>query len=361
MPLVLNPGTTTTLLSAAVSSNFAVSALFQVTANGSVTFTGTQNGAFQALVYSLQIFDITTGKHQPIASWDVLGTGGTLTTYLTAGPYYQLVATSFASSGGFNSTITGAPAAVSPTQTIASLPAGAALIGKVGIDQTTPGTTNAVQVAAALPTGANTIGSVKLTDGTNTAAMGVGTTKTQLVSLHDGTTLVGVIGATTALKTDKSSVAGATIAVAGAGTQKVGIVGNTAATLDAAIGGVAPTNALWQTNAPSTAAAASCSLGNAVSLTVLNIKASAGNVYGITVVNKAATVIYLQFYNTAGAPVLGTSVISWIPVPASGTLIIPPSALAILNLATGIGIGASTTPTSTGTPATAPDVTVWFK
>ena len=46
---------------------------------------------------------------------------------------------------------------------LASLPAlvaGSAIIGKVGIDQTTPGTTNGVQVNAALPAGSNTIGNV---------------------------------------------------------------------------------------------------------------------------------------------------------------------------------------------------------
>ncbi len=38
--------------------------------------------------------------------------------------------------------------------------AGTSLLGKVGIDQTTPGTTNGVQVVAALPTGTNRIGTV---------------------------------------------------------------------------------------------------------------------------------------------------------------------------------------------------------
>jgi hypothetical protein len=38
--------------------------------------------------------------------------------------------------------------------------AGTNIIGKVGIDQTTPGTTNGVQVNAALPAGTNTIGAV---------------------------------------------------------------------------------------------------------------------------------------------------------------------------------------------------------
>jgi len=40
----------------------------------------------------------------------------------------------------------------------AAVPAGTNLIGKVGIDQTTPGTTNGVQVNAALPSGSNLIG-----------------------------------------------------------------------------------------------------------------------------------------------------------------------------------------------------------
>lgn len=46
------------------------------------------------------------------------------------------------------------------TNTGAAIPAGSALIGKVGIDQTTPGTTNGVQVNAALPAGTNTVGTV---------------------------------------------------------------------------------------------------------------------------------------------------------------------------------------------------------
>jgi len=43
-----------------------------------------------------------------------------------------------------------------------AIPAGTNIIGKVGIDQTTPGTTNGVQVNAALPAGTNSIGSVNL-------------------------------------------------------------------------------------------------------------------------------------------------------------------------------------------------------
>lgn len=47
-----------------------------------------------------------------------------------------------------------------PVSGTVTLGAGSALAGKVGIDQTTPGTTNGVQVNAALPAGANAIGNV---------------------------------------------------------------------------------------------------------------------------------------------------------------------------------------------------------
>jgi len=39
-----------------------------------------------------------------------------------------------------------------------AIPAGSNIIGRVGIDQTTPGTTNGVQVNAALPAGTNLVG-----------------------------------------------------------------------------------------------------------------------------------------------------------------------------------------------------------
>jgi hypothetical protein len=48
----------------------------------------------------------------------------------------------------------------SPFQAGGALGAGSALIGKVGIDQTTPGTTNLVQVGGSLPAGTATLGGV---------------------------------------------------------------------------------------------------------------------------------------------------------------------------------------------------------
>ena len=55
---------------------------------------------------------------------------------------------------------------------ITAIAAGATIIGKFGIDQTTPGTTNGVQVNAALPAGTNLLGKVGIdqtTPGTSTA------------------------------------------------------------------------------------------------------------------------------------------------------------------------------------------------
>lgn len=69
------------------------------------------------------------------------------------------------------------------------LSSGSNLVGKVGIDQTTPGTTNGVQVNAALPVGTNSIGQITANAGTNlnTSALALsanqtnGSQKTQTV------------------------------------------------------------------------------------------------------------------------------------------------------------------------------------
>jgi hypothetical protein len=70
---------------------------------------------------------------------------------------------------GVNAFVTNVPAvSQSGTWNVtvnAALPVGTNLLGKVGIDQTTPGTTNGVQVNAALPVGANTIGAVTQASG----------------------------------------------------------------------------------------------------------------------------------------------------------------------------------------------------
>ncbi|HEX4043276.1 MAG TPA: hypothetical protein VHY10_16380 [Xanthobacteraceae bacterium] len=80
----------------------------------------------------------------------------------------------------------------SPFQAGGALGAGSAIIGKVGIDQTTPGTTNGVQVNAALPAGTNKIGTF---DPATISTWGLGAagaaapTNTQQIGGSDGTDL----------------------------------------------------------------------------------------------------------------------------------------------------------------------------
>jgi hypothetical protein len=144
-------------------------------------------------------------------------------------------------------------------------------------------------------------------------------------------------------------------------TNKVSISGYNGAVIDNAIG-TQSANAVSVMPAPSSTApyAATTSIAGSA-LTVANVKTSTGNVYGVSCAQTNASITYLQFYNTAGTPVLGTSVVWFLAIPPSGTLTIPTGAIALANFATGIGIGASTTPTGVGTPGVAPACTIFYK
>ena len=88
-----------------------------------------------------------------------------------------------------------------------ALPAGSSIVGKVGIDQTTPGTTNGVQINAAIPAGGNTIGAVTQASGPWTVneaqingvtpLMGNGTTGTgsQRITISSDNSAVAGLGA----------------------------------------------------------------------------------------------------------------------------------------------------------------------
>ena len=120
---------------------------------------------------------------------------------------------------------------------------GTSIIGKVGIDQTTPGTTNGVQVNAALPTGANVIGGVTQSgtwnvnnvSGTVSLPTGAATSAKQPALGTAGTasadviTVQGIAGAT-AVKVDGSA---STQPISGS----VTVTQATAANLNAAVVG----------------------------------------------------------------------------------------------------------------------------
>lgn len=95
------------------------------------------------------------------------------------------------------------PGTTNGVQVNAALPAGTAIIGKFGIDQTTPGTTNGVQVNAALPAGSNTIGAVTQASGPWTVT-GSGTAG----SAAAGVVTIQGIASMTAVKVDGSGVTG---------------------------------------------------------------------------------------------------------------------------------------------------------
>lgn len=105
-----------------------------------------------------------------------------------------------------------------------ALPAGSAIIGKVGIDQTTPGTTNGVQVNAALPAGSNIIGNVRIDQTTPGTTNGVQIN----AALPAGSNIIGNmrIDQTTVGTTNGVSIAqlGATAVATGNGVVSAGVL-----------------------------------------------------------------------------------------------------------------------------------------
>lgn len=132
-----------------------------------------------------------------------------------------------------------------------ALVAGSANIGDVDVLtvpaplSTTGGGTEATALRVTLASDSTGLVSVDDNAGSLTVDLNGGTDALiGRVKLTDGTTVPGVIVGTTALKTDLSSVAGTATVTAAAGVQKVGIVGNANAALDAATGAAPPANAI---------------------------------------------------------------------------------------------------------------------
>lgn len=189
-----------------------------------------------------------------------------------------------------------------------------------------------VDVGSSLPAGTNVIGHAIIDSGSTTAVTG-NVTAVQPI----GTNLHTVIDSGTV--TTVSTVTAVTVVNASR------TVGNAGATLDAAIGGAAPANAQWHTNAPATGSAAACSAKflNA-SGAAISVKGGAGNLYGFAITNETAVVAYIEFFNTASAPTLGTTAVVFaLKIAANATVIIPPSAIALMNFTTGIGFAVTTT------------------
>lgn len=95
----------------------------------------------------------------------------------------------------------------------------------------------------------------------------------------------------------------------------------------------------------------------------VNVKASAGNVYGVQALNGAASTCWVQFINSATAGTLGTGVIFSIPLPASTTqpVAVGPGDIALANFTAGIAVGIATTPTGAVACGTAGNLTVFYQ
>lgn len=107
------------------------------------------------------------------------------------------------------------PGTTNAVQVIGSLPAGSAVLGKTGIDQTTPGVTNGVQVVAALPAGAAVVGKFGIDQTTPGTTNGV--------QINAGAATIGALVANQSV--NQTQLAGVAVAVgsgiANTGTQRV--------------------------------------------------------------------------------------------------------------------------------------------
>jgi len=115
---------------------------------------------------------------------------------------------------------------------------------------------------------------------------------------------------------------------------------------------------------PDTAAAVAFSNSTKATLTTaVNVKASAGNVYGVFALNGAASTCWIQFLNSASTGTLGTAVIFSVPLPASTTqpVWVSPAPQALANFSTGIAVGISTTATGASACGTGGNITVFYK
>lgn len=167
-----------------------------------------------------------------------------------------------------------------------ALPSGGNIIGKVGIDQTTPGTTNLVSIGtngtvainAALPAGANVIGHVINDSGSTTAV-------TALPALPAGGNSIGTV-------------------VNGAGVANMGIVR------------VAPSPCTQSTNFSSSTVGVATSAGTSVTSTTTCVTM----VYVNNITNSAVT---FQLQDKTGTPIIWVGGNANFTIPANSNVAFP--------------------------------------
>lgn len=200
------------------------------------------------------------------------------------------------------------------------------------------------------------------TIGSNVAATGIGAGamygafNSTLPTITTGNMTILQANTKGVLYVDHNYINGTAIVTAAAGVQKVGITGNANATLDATLGSALPTNALAVTHVPNTAAAASCTskILNAAGAASA-VKASAGALYGLSLINNNAATVFVEFFDAASVTLGTTTPVAVFVIPASGVLNIAPGAFGVYRFGTQIQVAAvtayngSTTGSVTGT------------
>ena len=326
---------------------------------------------------------------------------------------------SIAGSSGLTDTQLRASAVPVSLATLPSLAAGAALIGKFGIDQTTDGTTNKVYVGntiaatiAALTDGSARIGGTVAVSGTffqatqpvSAASLPLPSGAATSAKQDSQTTLLGG-GLPSVLTSDrlKVDVAGqtiaATIATLPALTAGSAVIGHvivdtaptTAVTIaslpsgavtnvgtfavqaaqsgtwTAQIGNTQNTTPILVTSTPATSGgwsvfmASAADGSTALTNTAQAIKASAGQLGGWYISNPNTTSMFVSVYNTAAASVtVGTTnpLIQFeVPAQAAANLNIPEG----LAFGTAISCAATTTAGGNSAPTTALNTFFWYK
>jgi hypothetical protein len=128
--------------------------------------------------------------------------------------------------------------------------------------------------------------------------------------------------------------------------------------------GNTPNTSAWlvQHNPITTSGNALLAAAKATVTSSVNVKASAGNVYGVFALNGAASTCWVQFINSASAGTLGTGVIFSIPLPASTTqpVYVQPAPFALSNFAAGIAVGIATTAAGAVACGTGGNLTVLY-
>lgn len=94
--------------------------------------------------------------------------------------------------------------------------------------------------------------------------------------------------------------------------------------------------------------------------TVGTIKGAAGTVYGMSIINGAGAAAYVQFFDTASAPTLGTTApLYQVQVPSGGSVFVPPGAMGAAH-ANAIKVASTTTDAGATGSANGVSAYVWY-